>query len=178
LIRTTLFRKEEFFKVLEGNLLRISFANDKKHLTEYSIPTNRISDIKLNELHDKDIVGFYRNVNYAKIKSINKEKLINKLKDGIYNFYIKSFDNYIKLPEKKYEENEYRDTVIKALYKAFRKEYKDDSTHVISIVVGYIGSELGLLNSEEEHLNSSYKHSYNQYLNKTVKNILTKNELI
>jgi hypothetical protein len=178
LIRTTLFRKEEFFKVLEGNLLRISFTNDKKHLTEYSIPTNRISDIKLNELHDKDIVGFYRNVNYAKIKSINKEKLINKLKDGIYNFYIKSFDNYIILPEKKYEENEYRDTVIKALYKAFRKEYKDDSTHVISIVVGYIGSELGLLNSEEEHLNSSYKHSYNQYLNKTVKNILTKNELI
>ena len=178
LIRTTLFQKEEFFKVLEDNLLRFSFINDKKYLTEYSISTNKISDIKLNKLHDKDIVGFYKNINYAKIKRINKEKLTNKLKEGVYNFYIKSFDNYIKLPEKKYEENEYRDTVVKALYKTFRKEYKDHSTHVISIVVGYIAAELGLLNSEYEHTNSSYKHSYNQYLNKTVKNILTKNELI
>ena len=178
LVRTTLFNKEEFFKILDGNLLRISFTNDKKYLTEYRIPTNKISDIKLDKLNEKDIVGFYKNINYAKIKGINKEKLIDKLKDGIYNFYIKSFDNYIKLPEKKYEENEYRDTVVKALYKAFRKEYKDDSTHVISIVVGYIGSELELLNSEDEHFNSSYKHSYNQYLNKTVKNILSKNKLI
>ena len=177
LVKTTMFKKEEFFKVLDGNLLKISFVNDKKLLTEYNIPTNKISDINLDKLNDKDIVGFYRNVNYAKIKGINKEKLIDKLKNGIYNFYVKSYENYIKLPEKKYEENEYRDTIVKALFNIFKTEYADVSTHVISIVVGYICAELGLLNSEEEHFNSSYKHSYNHYLNKTVKNILNKYDM-
>ncbi len=174
LIQTNLFHKQEFYKIMDDTLIKISFGKGKKLLTEYELTSKKISDINLDKL---ECIGYFKTVNYANYKAFDKEKLTEKLKTKLFNYYVKTYDNFIKAPEKKYQENEYRDKIVIAIYKILKSEFNDATTHVLSIVSGFISAELGLLNTEPEHIDSDYKHSYNQYLNKTVKNILAKQGL-
>ena len=171
LIPTNLFYKQDFYKILDGILVSVSFKEDKIFLTEYYLPSKKISDIELDKLK---CIGYFEDSDYANIKNFDKEKLTEKLKAELFNNYVQSYSNYIKAPENKYQENEYRDKIVIAIYNILKSEFKDATTHVLSIVSGYISAELGLLNTETKHTDSDFKHSYNQYLNKTVKNILAK----
>lgn len=170
LVRTNLFNKKEFYKIFDNVLLKISFGKGKRFIIEYGLHTDKISEVKLDQLKRID----YFNVDYANYKAFDKDILIGRLKEKLYKDYLGVYSSFLKAPEKKYEKNEYRDKVAISLFKILKSEFKNASTHVVCTVTGFVCAELRLMYSQNEHLNSTYKHSYNQYLNKTVKNILTK----
>ena len=103
--------------------------------------------------------------------SFNDGDELERNLDVTYHSYKDFFEPLFKEQTKKYEENDYRNLFAMGIFKVLELMFPDCSDHIKAIVTGYFCAEINLLMNRDEHLDSDYKRSYNDYLRKTIINI-------
>lgn len=98
--------------------------------------------------------------------------------ETVFDLFDKTFISYLRLPKDTAEYIQARDKVIIAVYDLVKKHYPKITLHASSTITGFIGSCLGLFDTEDRHTDSDRKQPYRKYLRDSVYNILRANSLI
>lgn len=101
-----------------------------------------------------------------------------KIDPAVFNLLDGFFTKFLKLPKNSGEQTQARDEVIISIYGMVKNHYPALSLHTSTTVTGYIGSCMGLIDTEKLHDLSDRKQPYRKYLRDTVYNILKSHSLI
>ena len=165
LVKTHTFNKERFYKTSALKLWEISILKGKCSILTYPLPQTKVSEIQLNNLNC-DIC--FLDTNYFDKDSFNEKLTYDVFSEVAYIDY----KNIHSLHFNDIEKNKYKKFIAKNLLSAINKHYNHLSQHAKNIMIGFILSELKLLLSEDDYIDTTNKSSYRNYLNKTVAALL------
>ncbi len=179
-----------------------SVVNEKGFFSDYYMPEKNIEELMLEDLKKVqsvyipgeiiDLIKTYRENDEWKEKiDIDKVEVIDHLtkndkqetSDSIEsagNELFKQYEEFIlpliKPDQKKEDEIYYRNLIISNIFNSLQEEYSKlgVSDHLLKNITGMFCANLGLLKSEDEHLDGPSYISYTNYLRKTVENVLNK----
>jgi len=173
LVKTHTFNKERFYKTSALKLWEISILKGKCSIMTYPLPKTKVSEIQFDNL-SPDIC--FVDTNYFEKDSFNEKLTYDVFSEVIFNEYKKVYSLHFDNIEKLKTKNEYKKFIAENLLSAINKHYNHLSQHAKNIMVGYILSELEIIRTKDEHIDSKYKSSYKDYLNKTVSVIWAEKE--